>query len=43
VRPPAADARGRLVADDTLEGVLQRSGCDDVESAFLALAEGVLA
>lgn len=32
---------GRLVADDTLAGVLARSGCDDVESAFLALAEAV--
>lgn len=33
---------GRLVADDTLAAVLQRSGQHDVESAFLALAEGAL-
>ncbi len=31
---------GRLVADDTLEGVLRRTGAADVESAFLSLAEG---
>ena len=30
---------GRLVADDTLHGVLARTGTDDVEGAFLALAE----
>lgn len=33
---------GRLVADDTLEAVLERSGQRDVESAFLALAQGAL-
>ncbi|MFP5219209.1 MAG: ABC transporter ATP-binding protein [Actinomycetes bacterium] len=32
---------GRLVADDTLEAVLTRTGADDVEEAFLVLAEGV--
>jgi ABC-2 type transport system ATP-binding protein len=32
---------GRLVADDTLPGLLSRTGTADVESAFLALAEGV--
>lgn len=31
---------GRLVADDTLQGVLARTGTTEVESAFLALAEG---
>ena len=30
---------GELVADDTLEGVLRRTGAPDVEQAFLALAE----
>jgi ABC-2 type transport system ATP-binding protein len=30
---------GRLVADDTLDGVLRQTGAHDVESAFLALAE----
>ena len=34
---------GRLVADDTLDAVLERSGQHDVESAFLALAEGAFA
>ena len=29
---------GRLVADDTLDGVLDRTGAPDVEQAFLALA-----
>ena len=29
---------GRLVADDTLDGLLQRTGARDVERAFLALA-----
>ncbi len=32
---------GRLVADDTLPGVLHRTGAEDVEGAFLALAEEV--
>ena len=32
---------GRLVADDTLDGLLERTGTPDVETAFLALAEGV--
>ncbi len=32
---------GRLVADDTLPGLLERTGTADVEAAFLALAEGV--
>jgi ABC-2 type transport system ATP-binding protein len=30
---------GRLVADDTLDGLLQRTGAADVESAFLSVAE----
>ena len=30
---------GRLVADDTLDGLLQRTGAPDVESAFLSVAE----
>jgi ABC-2 type transport system ATP-binding protein len=30
---------GRLVADDTLDGLLERTGTDDVEHAFLMLAE----
>jgi ABC-2 type transport system ATP-binding protein len=30
---------GRLVADDALEDLLERTGTDDVEHAFLALAE----
>jgi ABC-2 type transport system ATP-binding protein len=30
---------GALVADDSLDGLLQRTGTQDVESAFLALAE----
>ena len=30
---------GHLVADDTLDGVLRRTGTADIESAFLALAE----
>jgi ABC-2 type transport system ATP-binding protein len=30
---------GHLVADDTLDGVLHRTGTSDVEQAFLALAE----
>ena len=30
---------GRLVADDTLDGLLTRTGTRDVEQAFLALAE----
>jgi ABC-2 type transport system ATP-binding protein len=32
---------GRLVADDTLPGLLERTRTPDVEAAFLALAEGV--
>ena len=32
---------GRLVADDSLAGLLQRTGAVDAEAAFLALAEGV--
>jgi ABC-2 type transport system ATP-binding protein len=32
---------GRLVADDTLPGLLERTGTADVEAAFLALAEAV--
>jgi ABC-2 type transport system ATP-binding protein len=32
---------GRLVADDTLPGLLERTGTSDVEAAFLALAEAV--
>ena len=32
---------GRLVADDTLDGLLERTGTSDVEAAFLTLAEGV--
>jgi ABC-2 type transport system ATP-binding protein len=31
---------GRLVADETPEELLARTGCTDVESAFLALVEG---
>lgn len=31
---------GRLVADDTLNGLLVRTGTSDAEAAFLALAEG---
>jgi len=31
---------GRLVADDTQQGLLARTGAPDVESAFLALATG---
>jgi ABC-2 type transport system ATP-binding protein len=31
---------GRLVADDTLDGLLERTGTADVEHAFLTLAEG---
>ena len=31
---------GRLVADDSLEGLLARTGTADVESAFLALVRG---
>ena len=34
---------GRLVADDTLDAVLQRTGAHDVEEAFLLLAEGAAA
>jgi ABC-2 type transport system ATP-binding protein len=34
---------GRLVADDTLDGLLQRTGAPDVESAFLSVAERVAA
>ena len=30
---------GHLVADDTLDGVLRRTGAPDVESAFLAIAD----
>ena len=30
---------GNLVADDTLDGVLRRTGAPDVESAFLTIAE----
>jgi ABC-2 type transport system ATP-binding protein len=30
---------GRLVADDTLDGLLRRTGAADVESAFLSVAE----
>ena len=29
---------GHLVADDTLDGVLRRTGAPDVEQAFLTLA-----
>jgi ABC-2 type transport system ATP-binding protein len=32
---------GRLVADDTLPALLERTGTTDIEDAFLALAEGV--
>jgi ABC-2 type transport system ATP-binding protein len=32
---------GRLVADDTLDALLERTGTSDVEQAFLTLAEGV--
>ena len=32
---------GRLVADETLPGLLERTGTTDIEDAFLALAEGV--
>jgi ABC-2 type transport system ATP-binding protein len=32
---------GRLVADDTLPGLLERTRTPDIEAAFLALAEGV--
>jgi ABC-2 type transport system ATP-binding protein len=28
---------GRLLADDTMDGLLTRTGTSDVESAFLAL------
>jgi ABC-2 type transport system ATP-binding protein len=31
---------GELIADDTLAGVLERTGAEDVESAFLSLVEG---
>jgi ABC-2 type transport system ATP-binding protein len=31
---------GRLLADDTLEGLLTRTGTSDVEAAFLALVDG---
>jgi ABC-2 type transport system ATP-binding protein len=31
---------GDLLADDTLEALLERTGADDVEAAFLALVEG---
>lgn len=31
---------GQLIADDTLKGVLEQTGADDVESAFLALVAG---
>ncbi len=31
---------GRLLADDTLDGLLARTGTTDVEAAFLALVEG---
>ena len=31
---------GRIIADDTLEGILQRTGASDVEDAFLRLVEG---
>ena len=34
---------GRLVADDTLGGLLERTGTCDAEAAFLALAEGACA
>ena len=32
---------GRLVADNTLPGALERTGTTDIEDAFLALAEGL--
>ncbi|MGH3507958.1 MAG: ABC transporter ATP-binding protein [Nocardioidaceae bacterium] len=31
---------GQLLADDTRKGVLEQTGADDIESAFLALVEG---
>jgi ABC-2 type transport system ATP-binding protein len=31
---------GALIADDTLAGVLEQTGADDVETAFLTLVEG---
>ena len=34
---------GRLVADDTVPGLLERTGTTDVEAAFLVLAEGAAA
>ena len=34
---------GRLVADDTVAGLLERTATSDVEAAFLALAEGAVA
>ena len=34
---------GRLVADDTLPGLLERTGTSEVEQAFLVLAEGAAA
>jgi ABC-2 type transport system ATP-binding protein len=30
---------GRVIADDTPHGLLERTGTDDVEGAFLALVE----
>jgi ABC-2 type transport system ATP-binding protein len=30
---------GRLLADDTPEHLLEKTGCDDIESAFLALVD----
>ncbi|MDX6224098.1 MAG: type transport system ATP-binding protein, partial [Frankiales bacterium] len=32
---------GQLVADDTLAGLLARTGARDAEGAFLAIAEAV--
>ena len=31
---------GRLIAQDTTDGLRATTGTDDIESAFLALAEG---
>jgi len=31
---------GRMIADDTPDGLLRRTGADDVESAFLAIVRG---
>ena len=40
LRPAAADARGQLIADDTPPGLLERTGADDIEHAFLSWSTG---